>query len=163
MRFNKKVFIIVDAYTTGRFLAPYLNANGYACIHIQSREDVISVYLATFVRENFVDNLIYQGDLQELLNQLNHYEIKGIIPGSETGVLLADELTEVLNLPTSNGTKASLARRDKYEMVNQLAKNNVKHAKSFKSNKLSEILDCAKQWNRYPIVIKPLSGSVHTV
>src|SRR5579872_744047 len=133
MRFNKKAFVIVDAYTTGRFLAPYLNANGYTCIHVQSREPVISVYLATFVRENFVENIVYNGDLQLLLDNLKSFQIKGVIPGAETGVLLADQLAEALNLNTSNGTVISLARRDKFEMVNQLAKRNVPHAKSYKT------------------------------
>lgn len=34
MRFNKKAFVIVDGYSTGRFLAPFINANGYSSIHI---------------------------------------------------------------------------------------------------------------------------------
>jgi len=159
MQFNKKAFIIVDAYTTGRFLAPYLNANGYSCIHVQSREDVISVYMATFTRENFIENLIYKGNIQDIISQLKPYDIKAVIPGAETGVLLSDELNETLKLPTSNGTKSSLARRDKYQMIQKLAEHNIPHAKSFKSNNLDDILGCARKWDIYPVVIKPLSSS----
>ncbi|TAK77191.1 MAG: biotin carboxylase, partial [Gammaproteobacteria bacterium] len=92
MKYNKKVFVIVDAYTTGRFLAPYLNANGYSCIHVQSREQVIPVYFATFNRENFVDNLIFRDNITEITRYLQFYDIKAIIPGAETGVMLADKL-----------------------------------------------------------------------
>jgi len=159
MRFNKKVFVIVDAYTTGRFLAPYLNANGYSCIHIQSRNSVIPVYLATFSCENFIDNLIFNGDLNILLEHLKPYQIKGVIPGAETGVMLADQLSESLNLETSNGTKVSLARRDKYEMVNQLIKFNVPNAKSYKTANLNEILAWLDQYKMLPVVIKPLASS----
>jgi biotin carboxylase len=159
MRFNKKVFVIVDAYTTGRFLAPYLNANGYSCIHIQSRNSVIPVYLATFSRENFINNLIFNGDLNVLLENLKPYQIKGVIPGAETGVMLADQLSEALNLETSNGTKVSLARRDKYEMVNQLTKFNVPNAKSYKTANLNEMLAWLDQHKTLPVVIKPLASS----
>lgn len=159
MRFNKKVFVIVDAYTTGRFLAPYLNASGYSCIHVQSRDPVISVYMSTFVRENFIDNLVFNGDINYLLEKLKPFQVKGVIPGAETGVMLADQLSEALNLETSNGTKVSLARRDKFEMVNQLAKYSVPHAKSFKSDNLEELLSWAKQNSVFPVVVKPLASS----
>lgn len=159
IRHNKKAFVIVDAYATGRFLAPYINANGYTCIHIQSCNPVIAVYWASFSREHFIDNLIYSNNLPELVNYLKSYDIKGIIPGAETGVLLADLLNEALDLPTSNGTKVSLARRDKFQMVQRLESCGVRYARSFKSHYLKEILEWAGQYNLFPMVIKPLTSS----
>jgi biotin carboxylase len=159
MRIVKKIFVIVDAYTTGRFLAPYLNAHGYACIHVQSTNPVIPVYIASFVPENFIANYIYRQDMSVLLNYLKQYEVLAVMPGAETGVLLADQLNTALSLKTANNIITSIARRDKYEMVKQLTAKAVLHAHTLQSNNLEEIMSWAQQQASFPFVVKPVSGS----
>jgi biotin carboxylase len=76
----------------------------------------------------------------------------------ESGVELADTLSEQLKLP-SNGTKLSRARRDKYEMVEVLGRENIPHVKHFKSNSLIEALEWVATVNKYPIVVKPIDSA----
>lgn len=159
MRFNKKTFVIVDAYTTGRFLAPLINANGYSCIHIQSCKNVIPAYAPTFVSDNFINNIIYIDNIKPILEYLKSFEVVGVIPGAETGVILADMIGNLIGLYSVNNPKLSYARRDKYQMVNCLEKHQILHARSFKSNDLNMIINFVKDYEKFPIVIKPLSSS----
>src|SRR5438445_4825252 len=159
MRFNKKVFVIVDAYTTGRFVAPLINANGYPCIHIQSSKEIIPAFMPTFIKGNFIKNIIYDGDIRSVVECLSNFEVIGVIPGAETGVILADLLGNSLGLYASNNLQLSNARRNKYEMVNCLMKHEIPHAKSFRSIHLDEILQWVEVHEKFPVVVKPLSSA----
>lgn len=159
MRFNKKIFVVVDAYTTGRFVAPLINANGYSCIHLQSSKEIIPAFIPTFIESNFMQNIVYNGDIDVIIKQLSDFEVVGVIPGAETGVNLADRLSNALGLKTSNTLELSNARRNKHDMVSCLAKHNIPHAKSFKSNNLTQIINWVEVHNKFPVVIKPLSSA----
>lgn len=159
MRFNKKIFVIVDAYTTGRFVAPLINANGYPCIHIQSSKEIISAFVPTFIEGNFIKNIIYDGDIRSVVECLSNFEVIAVIPGAETGVVLADLLGNSLGLHASNNLQLSHARRNKYEMVNCLVKHDIPHAKSFRSVHLEEILNWVEAHGKFPVVVKPLSSA----
>lgn len=159
MRFNKKVFVIVDAYTTGRYLAPLINANGYSCIHLQSSKEIIPSFAPTFVESHFIKNIVFSGEIKSVVEQLIDFEVIGVIPGAETGVILADLLSNFLRLPTSNSLQSSSARRNKHEMVNCLAKYEIPHAESFQSDKLDEVQQWVKKHGKFPVVVKPLSSA----
>jgi hypothetical protein len=159
MKFSKNVFVLVDGYTVGGLLAPFFNANGYDCIHIQSQKDVTPIYAATFVRSNFIDSILYEGRLDIILNKLSIYNVKAVIPSAESGVLLADMLNEALNITTSNGMLHSNARRNKYDMVQCLKTSNIPHAKSFHSNSLPDIIQWVQKNNLNKLVLKPLSSA----
>lgn len=159
MKFNKKIFVIVDAYTIGGLLAPFFNANGYECIHIQSREQVLSTYKKSFIINNFLENILYKDNLDIIAKKLLKYDIKAIIPGSEPGVLLADQLNEILNIKTSNGILYSNARRNKYEMVQRLIANSIPHARSFNSSNLSSIITWINANNLKKVILKPLASA----
>ena len=159
MRFNKKVFVVVDAYTTGRFVAPLINANGYSCIHLQSSKEIIPSFLPTFIESNFIKNIVYDGEIKSVVEHLSNFEVVGVIPGTETGVILADLLSNSLRLHTSNNLQLSSARRNKHEMVNCLAKHKIPHAKSFQSNNLDEIIRWVEGHGKFPVVVKPLSSA----
>lgn len=159
MRFNKKAFVVVDGYSTGRFLAPFINANGYSSIHLQSCENIIPSYLSSFTESNFIKNIVYDGDIKPILDHLKNFDIMAVIPGSETGVYLADLLSNSLGLNFSNSLQLSIARRNKFEMVNCLVKHNIPHAKSFQSNNLNEIIKWVNKYQKFPVVIKPLSSA----
>lgn len=156
MRFGKTVCIIVDAYSTGKNLAPYLNGRGYQCIHIKSNPNLPSQYRHD--PSNFIKNIVFQGDISAILAALEGLIIKICIPGSESGVELADVLSETLNI-TTNGTLCSRARRDKYVMTELVAKNGLKTIKHIQSNDLQKIIDWSKEQTEFPIVLKPLDSA----
>lgn len=159
MYINNKVFVIVDAYSTGRYIAPLINANGYSCIHLQSSKVIIPALAYSFIESNFIKNIVYEDNIENIVLQLAEYKVLGVIPGTETGVNLADLLSNSLRLNTSNSLQLSSARRNKYDMVNCLVKNNIPYAKSFESDDLQKILHWVSEYGKFPVVVKPLSSA----
>ncbi|HLB57042.1 MAG TPA: ATP-grasp domain-containing protein [Coxiellaceae bacterium] len=157
MLLKKQICLIVDAYTTGKYLAPMLIANGYVCWHIQSRSEVILAYQKSFIAENFSRNLIYDGNINAILNAVSEFQVKTVIPGAETGVILADLLSEKLNLP-GNASCTSDIRRNKFLMSQALLKSKVPVASFISTNQLPEILLWKKENKLKKIVLKPLLG-----
>lgn len=157
MILKKQICLIVDAYTTGKYLAPMLIANGYECWHIQSRSQVILAYQKSFITKNFSRNLIYDGDINELLSAISEFQVKAVIPGAETGVILADLLAEKLNLP-GNASCTSDIRRNKFLMSQALLKNDVPVASFISTNQLQKILLWKNENKLKKIVLKPLLG-----
>lgn len=158
MKHNNHVCVIVDPYSTGKYIAPALLSRGYRCIYIQSSKKLPHHITASARQEDFIAHLIYDNNLESILEQLSHYRIKLCLPGSESGVELADRLTERLKLP-SNGTALSKARRDKFLMAEAARKNGLNTAQHFKSAKQEEILGWVQTFNHYPVVLKPLKSA----
>src|SRR5262245_7158840 len=90
---------IVDGISSAVLLAPEFNRRGHPCVHIQS-QPVLPAVLSPFKRDDYVDNVIHRGDLDETVSQLGQFELACVIPGCEDGVLLADALSESLGLRT---------------------------------------------------------------
>lgn len=150
---------IVDGYSVGSCYAPLLNKLGYRCIHVQSSPNVLAFYAAAFSPQIYYKNIVYTGqNLQFILDELKDNDIKYVIVGTESGVELADLLSESLGLLT-NGTKRSEARRNKFKMIEALKERKLKTVEHFKSSDLSEILIWANQLAKWPVVIKPLRSS----
>jgi biotin carboxylase len=156
MLFTKTVCIIVDAFSTGKNIAPLLKAQGYSCIHIKSSEELPSKY--KFDESNFIISLTYKNNLDEILTVLKPYRVKFCIPGYESGVELADLLSEKLGLP-SNGSQYSQARRDKYLMNEVVTTAGLRTVQHFKSDSLVHLLEWVKDLGHYPIVLKPLDSA----
>lgn len=83
------------------------------------------------------------------------FKILAVIPGAETGVELADQLSYRLNLRT-NGISGSLARRNKYYMGEKVRSAGVRAVKQQMVTTLEELtafldtLDGGKSGNSYP-------------
>jgi len=155
---ENKVVLIVDGYSNGRFFAPKLKARGYSCVHVQSRIKVPEILISTFRKEDYLEKFIFSGNIDGTLSQLQKYDILCVIPGNETGVELADQLSEKMGL-LSNGTRLSAARRDKFVMVETLKKAGLKTVQHIQSDKVEEILAWARELNKWPVVIKPLKSA----
>lgn len=156
-----KVICIVDAYSTGKNLATAFKAKGYTCIHVKSSPLLPSHY--KHHAEDFVANIDFTDDIDRLLTQLKQYgETVACIPGYESGVELADLLSEKLNL-TTNGSESSALRRNKYAMTEAVKAAGLAIMPHIKSNSFDEIAEWAKaQWNETPeqsIVLKPLESA----
>src|SRR3990167_905745 len=160
-----KVIVIVDAYSTGRFLIPAFQSYGYTLIHIQSCFKVPKIFASTHekVISNFVENIVFT-TTEDVMQKLSNYNVKCVIPGTETGVKVADSISEKLGLYT-NGTNLSDCRRNKFKMHERLANCHIASIPHFKSNNLSEIIAWVKskesgfEANKNPIVLKPVSSA----
>lgn len=158
MILESQVCAIVDAYSTGKFLARSFQDRGWKCIHIQSSSILLPFQRATFREEDFLESFVYGGNLEETLQALRKYDLICCIPGAESGVELADSLSENLGL-FSNGTEFSKARRDKYIMTESLKSKGLRSVEHFKSDNLEAILSWVARVGRFPIVAKPLDSS----
>lgn len=160
MQENNKLIVIVGAYSTGQYLAPSFISRGYQCIHIQPGKTINPYFLDSFRQQDFIKNLVWDGDDEKIIQELSEFDVKAVIPGSEIAVLLADSLSQKLSLPTTNDPKLSIARRNKYEMQKALERAGIKSIPVFKTNKIEAIFSWLKdQCLDYPIVLKPLSSA----
>lgn len=155
---SKNIIILVDAYSTGKYLAPIFNGNGYHCIHVIPSTNLSATYMSRYEEQLFLKTLIYQNDLPELLQQLAPYQVKCVIPGSEAGVCLADAIAHGLQLNNVNELSLSSARRNKFEMQEALKNYGLRSIPQILTDKLATAIDWANQIN-YPIVLKPLASS----
>lgn len=156
----RRIAIIVDGYSSGRFYPLALKARSYHCVHVQTTPRPLPT-LGVIDKSPYEEELIYQGDLAkftEIITAKYDSRIAAVIAGSEAGVNLADELSERLGL-RSNGAKKSFARRDKYAMVEALRAHGIKTVEHFKSAQLDEIIEWVKRHGKWPVVLKPLSSA----
>ena len=153
-----KTVVIVDGYSSGNLLAPALKVRGYSCVHVQSTKDILPIYATSFKEKDFIKNIKFQGSMRELIESLSPYQVVCVIAGIESGVLLADALSEVLDL-YSNGTQLSAARRNKYKMHEVLHESGVASIPQFKSRNIQEVLEWVEMNTLCPVVIKPLHSA----
>ncbi|PHM62558.1 ATP-grasp domain-containing protein [Xenorhabdus ishibashii] len=155
----KEYVALVDVYSSGNFLPRFFKENGISLIHVQSTPELMPSMLGPNLSE-YELNLVYTGyNLDEIINSLKEKEVIAVIAGQEPGVTLADLLSESLNLRNSNGTRLSSSRRNKYDMIETLHKNNIKVACQIKSSDKEDIINWVNDKNGYPCVIKPLSSA----
>ena len=95
------VAVIVDAYSTARYLAPLLHERGYRCVHVQSTPVVPAVYAPSFRSGDFVVNVAHDGELERTADTVRAHGPTAVLAGIESGVELADQLSEHLGLRTA--------------------------------------------------------------
>lgn len=157
---SKEVIVIIDAWSGGKYLIPAFQALGYFCLHVQS-----PFLPAVFVADNQLAiarsdrHIVHDGDIETLLSVLQPYVIKAILAGSEGAVALADRLNDSLALAFSNQFELSAARRNKFLMQEQLAREGVVSI----NQRLIADCDELKQWlarhGRWPVVLKPVQSA----
>lgn len=97
---------VIDGYSTGRVLVEKLLHYGAQCVHVQSREKTNEYYSSTFKPEDYVVDLGFMPDRDKLVARLAELGVTRVLPGTESGVQLADELSEALDTP---GNEPALA------------------------------------------------------
>jgi biotin carboxylase len=153
---SKSHVVIVDAFSSGALLSPFFKRLGYKTIHIQSSDTISQSLLKGFIETDFDICLkAYEfPTLSSILEFISPFPIECIIPGSEPGILLADELASHLNL-NKNNPDLILARRSKFFMHEALRNHNLLCAKQIKSHSLEEILYWYKKQPFRKTILKP--------
>ncbi|WP_240505349.1 ATP-grasp domain-containing protein [Nocardia mangyaensis] len=104
---------IVDIYAPTLPLAQAFLDAGARVVRVQSTVDVPPAYRARPDLSSFVADIVHRGDFSATRDAVAAHRPDFVITGGETGVELADRLSESLGLPT-NGSALSAARRDKF-------------------------------------------------
>ncbi|RZU51652.1 ATP-grasp domain-containing protein [Krasilnikovia cinnamomea] len=146
--------VLVDVYAPSRRLAPKFREQGYECVRVQSTAQVPRVYRGgSWPAEDFVDNVVHGGDIEATADRLMRHRPVAVLAAGESGVELADALSERIGTPT-NGTRMSAARRDKFLMIEALHQAGVPAARQM----LVEDVDAVRAWHEKlggTVVLKP--------
>ena len=162
--------VLVDPFSTGAMLAPELDQRGYAVVALWTKEVDDNRHHIPHAAEGFPKKFLAEVDEKanlsltaEALRHATKADPFAVICGGETGIKVADALSEFLGL-RGNGTADVQNRHDR-----QLQQDAVKVAglRSVRSV-------CGKSWKdvchfteteRFPIIVKPVAsgGSGHGV
>lgn len=146
---------VVDAYSVGKHLPAAFRKMRTDVVHVQSTPEPLPAVPPPDLVP-FLGNVIHT-TLDETIRQLKAYGTVCVVPGQETGVPLADLLSERMGLP-GNGSALSRARRDKYEMIETLRGAGIRCARQRKSGNAADIVAWADS-EGHPVVVKPLSSA----
>lgn len=160
--FNKitKVVVVIDAFSTGKYLPQAILNRGYSWIHVISRDNLPTYLTSGIEHKSCLETLYYQNNFKLLIQSLKKYEIVAVIAGAETSIELTEQLSSVLKLAGNNPETSSL-RRNKYHMVEAVNKAGLKTAKQCYSNNLEKIIHWYNSQFKLgdTIVVKPVNSA----
>src|SRR4051812_43735380 len=149
---------IVDPYSSARFLPPILRRHRIGPVHVLSGPAVPSIFRSSASTEALDGAIVYQGDLDGTAAALRERGVRVVLAGAESGVELADALSERLGTP-GHGMTNPRVRRDKYEMAKVLRAAGIAAADTVCSSSLAEILAWARRRRAWPVVVKPVDSA----
>ena len=155
--FMHKTVVIVDGYSTGRYLPEALDKYNITTIHVQSSPKIPELLKRSFHPDNF-DIVFPYLPAQEIAEKLRAYSPYVILAGAESGVLFADQLNDLLGM-SWNVTSLSEARRNKFKMIEALQKHGMPTAKQMTSVDPHEVILWSRSQKDWPIVLKPLMST----
>jgi len=153
-----KYAVIVDAYSTGSSLADELKLYGITCIHVQTSAEILEYDVDSFRPDDFQHRFVATQDLKALTEVLASFKPLFILPGCESGVELADQLSELMGTP-GNGTELSACRRDKWHMAKRLHNLGIPAARVSLIHQVQDIEQAIDSIGDWPVVIKPVNSA----
>jgi hypothetical protein len=163
---DKQCVAIVDPFSTGAMLAYFLCKNGYDVIAVYSKKLEQLANLQNLVPQGlemtFKGVVAYKDDINEMVAAISSVtnNMVALIAGAETGVELADQLSERMGL-LSNGTELSEARRNKYFMGERVRACGIRAVKQLRATTWSEIENYITEWKPQPfkVIVKPVDSA----
>jgi biotin carboxylase len=135
-----------------------LAQRGAECVHVCTRPDFGEFHLRSFDPSVYAADLGYAGDARAAADALRAIGVDAVIPGAESGVLLADQIVDALGLPGNDITR-SRARRDKAAMAKVIHDAGL----AAPSGQLVASVAEAAEWfvtnGSRPVVVKPLASA----
>lgn len=149
---------IVDAYSTGRHLAPEFGRRGWDCVHVQSAPEVIPYYRTSYQPGDFIRGIVHDGSASAVAEELAALGVRHVLAGAETGVELAEWLTAELGLP-GNDPRRPGARRDKSLMAWHLRRHGLDAPAGLRATTRAAAIAWAARRGRWPVVVKPVASA----
>jgi len=159
------LMIVVDPFSTGAVLVGEILSRGVKVIRVFS--DIFPDHLLNLVLEGirleYVATVQHKGDLAETIRAFETFkstwQILGCIPGCETGVELADAISEALGL-RGNGTELSDCRRHKFLMNERVRSQGVPAVRQARASSIEQVNKFIKQFgDNFKLVIKPCASA----
>jgi biotin carboxylase/glycosyltransferase involved in cell wall biosynthesis len=145
---------VVDPYDAGYLLVEELQRRDRAVVGVVSNERIDPEIRAKCISSGLNGLVQHRNDVEETILSLRSHDIGIVLAGCETGVRLADELSERMRL-MSNGTLLSAARRHKFFMAEQVRRHGLSVPLQHYSSRLDDLLDWVCDHGRWPVVVKP--------
>ncbi|MCQ4079624.1 ATP-grasp domain-containing protein [Streptomyces sp. RB6PN25] len=150
---------IVDGFSTARFLVEELRRRGASCIHIRSQKNPPKVYARAFKAAAYTYDLGWSSAvLQETATKLAELSVDRVVAGTESGVVLADQLNHLLELP-GNRIALAHARRVKAAMARALRAAGLATAEDISAATPQEAVAWFTSRSERPVVVKPQSSA----
>lgn len=149
---------LVDGYSTARFLVAELTRRGADCLHLRSQEHPPAVYARAFDAAAYRQDLGWFPRPADAAAALAQAGVDRVVAGTESGVLLADELNQLLGLP-GNLPETAEARRDKAAMAKALRAAGVAAADDTEVATAEDGLAWFHSRGDRPVVVKPRASA----
>ncbi len=151
---DETCIVIVDPYSAGAMLAEALRACGVKCVAVESSQAIPKAMRSRFNPAVFREIIRHEGDYGRTLDAVGRHRPAFVMPGGESGVELAEQLSVDLHLP-SNGAALREARRDKYLMAEVVRARGLRTAAQFLSSDVGDIVDWTEKTLDWPAILKP--------
>lgn len=153
---------IVEPYSSGALLAERFTRVGFKCIALHLRE-LSGTLSASFRPDDFDRSIVFSGRFDDLVRELQGFDLAAVVPGQEAGVDLAHDLSLHFGL-AHNDPALAYARRDKYNMHQVVAAAGHRSIEQVSAGDFAEIEAWLERRNTWPVVLKPvLSGGTDGV
>lgn len=133
-----------------------IQARGYRAVALISVKE-LSVGLRRLQNLGEFQHIVYAENLSSAVAMLSRLNICAVVPGSDIGVSLADELSAYYGL-VGNSTDTSLLRVDKALQKSALIRNGISVAWGLEVG-LHGIAQKELKCLKYPVVVKPCRGT----
>ena len=154
-----EVLVIVDGYSTGRYVPEIAGRHDIRCVHVQSSETPPDFFERSFVTDAYLAHLIDQGDVTTLAAEIRRLgRPLGVLAGVDTGTALRDKLAAALHLP-GNTPDSSAHRRDKYAMAEALQSAGLRSIRHRLISDVSALPAALDTLGGFPMVVKPVNSA----
>ncbi|MFI5779573.1 ATP-grasp domain-containing protein [Nocardia sp. NPDC051570] len=155
----KQVVVLVDPLRAGIKLPQLFNGLGYSCVCVLSAESPTAWWRDSLRPNDFVAVLDEADGIDTVLDGLRRFRPLCIVPGGESGVLLADRLSgHYLQLP-GNDPALGLARRDKFAMATRLREHGLAAIEGEQVSDVDSAVKFYRDLDAPTAVVKPLAST----
>jgi hypothetical protein len=109
--------VIVDPYSSGALYAPTFTAAGVPVVAVLSSPEPPDVYASTYQPQDFPEIIVVRDDPASAVARLRELRPRCVLPGTESGVELADAIAPLVVPGRANVPGLAAARRHKGEMA----------------------------------------------
>jgi len=164
---DRDVLVVVDPISTGLILVQQALARGLEVVAVWSESvpDQLKQFVAKGINVRYIGVVQHEeGALASTTATVRAIvgdrRLRAVLVGCETGVLLGDELSEALGVPT-NGTANSPLRRNKWLQTEAVRDAGLNACGQYLVNSTKDVEKVLKAWpkGKFKAVVKPVVGA----
>lgn len=154
---TKPTCVIVDAYSTGRYLPAAMAEYGFRSVHVRSSDAVSHYFAKAFPGEDFEADFAHRS-IDETVSALTPFAPALVLAGSEPGVNLADHLAARFGCP-GNRAATTDARRNKHAMAHALEAQGVRAIRHCLAQSAEDVHAFRAVHGLVELVLKPVDSA----